>query len=142
MAYTKEQRKKAAHELDNMKTMGMMLSEAFHEQGIDYQQLSADLTDQTHYITPQLIKDWELDRAFPDITIIYKLSERYHLNPNELLYAKQMMMECGIASVNVRLLKNISFSIELFLWILYYAKQILPFIAVIVLFFVLRRMVP
>ncbi len=130
--YTKEQRKKARETIDNMKTFGMMLSDAFKNQGVDYDELSQELSDQTHLVNPKIIKSWEEDKLYPDISIIYKLCEKYKLNPNEMLLAKQVMQECGVASVNVRLMKNISAVIEVSIWTIHYAIRIIPFAIVII----------
>ena len=94
-------------ELDSYKTFGQQVKNAMEEKGYSRQRLSEELSSKKLYVSEKDVDNWQKDKAYPDITTIYLISEMLDLNPNDLLIAKQLMQEAGIASINMQLIRVI-----------------------------------
>ena len=57
-----------------------------------------ELVDKINKINVQVIniKKWERDLEFPDLEIIYKLSEIYMIPSAEIIYKKQKTLKAGV----------------------------------------------
>lgn len=94
-------------ELDSYKTFGQQVKNAMDEKGYSRQRLSEELSSKKLYVSEKDVDNWQKDKTYPDITTIYLISEMLDLNPNDLLTAKQLMQEAGIASINMQLIRVI-----------------------------------
>lgn len=78
------------------------------------------------YVTEKEIKKWEIGLKYPDLDMIYCLSELYQIPSAELIQAKNNSYETGLAGVNTNIIKwfcyflNVSFYTGTVLTILFY----------------------
>lgn len=64
-------------------------------------------------VTEKTIRKWESGLEYPDINVIYKLSELYHISSEELLKSKQLTLEAGMEGIHVVFIKCLSFILGL-----------------------------
>ena len=81
-----------------------------------------------HTITERDIKKWEIGLDYPELDIIYKLSEIYHISSAELIQAKNNSYEKGFAGINANLIKWICY----FLNVSFYTGMIIIIIIYVV----------
>ena len=62
-----------------------------------------------HSITEKDIKKWEIGLEYPNLDMLYKLSELYQISSTELVQAKNNSYEKGMANINVQIIKWISY---------------------------------
>lgn len=62
-------------------------------------------------ITEKNIKKWERDLEYPDLDMIYKLSEIYHVPAVEMLHIKEQTLKEGIEGVHKWIIRWISYLI-------------------------------
>ena len=63
------------------------------------------------HITEKNIKKWERDLEYPDLDMIYKLSEIYHIPAAEMLHIKEQTLKEGIEGVHKWVIRWISYLI-------------------------------
>lgn len=63
------------------------------------------------HITEKNIKKWERDLEYPDLDMIYKLSEIYHIPAAEMLHIKEQTLKEGIEGVHKWIIRWISYLI-------------------------------
>ena len=97
----KRDRVKALKELEECDTFGNQIKKAMDLHGYGVLRIQEELGNQKIYASEKDIRAWLKDRKYPDITIIYKLCEMLDMNPNELIKAKQLMQEAGLASIDM-----------------------------------------
>lgn len=77
-------------------------------------------------VTEKKIKRWEIGLEYPDLDIIYKLSEVYKVPSEEFLIAKNNSYEKGLGRINKKVIRwfvytlNVSFYIGVVLTIILY----------------------
>lgn len=69
------------------------------------------ISDKT--ITEKEVKKWEYGLSYPDIDMIYRLSELYQIPSEELVQAKNNSLEFGSGSINVYIIKRICFILNI-----------------------------
>ena len=62
-----------------------------------------------HSITEKDIKKWERGLEYPNLDMLYKLSELYQISSTELVQAKNNSYEKGMANINMQIIKWISY---------------------------------
>ena len=62
-----------------------------------------------HSITEKDIKKWEIGLEYPNLDMLYKLSELYQISSRELVQAKNNSYEKGMANINMQIIKWISY---------------------------------
>ena len=65
------------------------------------------ISDKT--ISEKEVKKWVYGLSYPDIDMIYRLSELYQIPSEELVQAKNNSLEFGSNSINVYIIKRICF---------------------------------
>lgn len=80
-----------------------VLREARQRNGWTYVEVVSRLKDDT--LTEKEIKKWEVGLKYPDLDMIYKLSELYQIPSEELITAKSNSYEKGLASINMITIK-------------------------------------
>lgn len=63
------------------------------------------------HITEKNIKKWKRDLEYPDLDMIYKLSEIYHIPAAEMLHIKEQTLKEGIEGVHKWVIRWISYLI-------------------------------
>ena len=91
------------------------------------------ISDKT--ITEKEVKKWEYGLSYPNIDMIYKLSELYQIPSEELVQAKNNSLEFGSSSINIYIVKRISFILNLS-FITGYIVNILVWIFLVIYAFV------
>jgi transcriptional regulator with XRE-family HTH domain len=72
------------------------------------------------------VRKWEIGLKYPDLDMIYKLSELYEIPSTELIQAKNNSFEAGMGSINKRTIKlicyflNVSYHVGLVLLVIIY----------------------
>lgn len=60
-------------------------------------------------ISEKNIRKWELGLEYPEIDVIYKLSDIYNVPSENLLMARQISLESGLDSIHMRFIKHLCF---------------------------------
>ena len=89
------------------------------------------LINKGHKVSAKEIKYWEKDGKYPDITVIYALSEILSLNPNELLEAKQLMQAAGLNAIDMVTMRVICNFIDITIWKVHQINQVMFWIVLI-----------
>jgi len=92
---------KVHKKIGEFKTFGQMIKEGRDKKGLSCFSLVERIIDRGYEITEKDVKRWENDTWYPDITMIYVLSEILEIHPNDLLAAKQFMQEAGLNSIDM-----------------------------------------
>ena len=77
-------------------------------------------------ITEKDVKKWEIGLEYPDLDMVYKLSELYQIPSEELIQAKNNSYQKGMAGINANFIKwicyvlNVSFYTGMVLLIIIY----------------------
>lgn len=90
----------------NFKDFGEWLYELRKQSDFTEQQL-AEKIDMIN-VQEINIKKWERDLEYPDLNIIYKLSEIYQISSTELLHSKEETLKYGIEGIHKYIIKWIS----------------------------------
>lgn len=85
---------------------GQWLYEQRKQKGLTEEQL-ADKIDMIN-VQPINIKKWERDLEFPDINIIYKLSEIYMISSTEIIDKKQKTLQAGVEGIHMYIIRLLS----------------------------------
>ena len=96
------------------------------EKGLSRIELVEKLKSQD--LTEQDIKKWEIGLEYPDLDMIYKLSEIYEVPSQEFIQAKNNSFEKGIAGVNANVIKWICY----FLNVSFYTGVVITIILYVV----------
>ena len=91
------------------------------------------ISDKT--ITEKEVKKWEYGLSYPDIDMIYKLSELYQIPSEEIVQAKNNSLEFGSSSINIYIIKRICFILNVS-FITGYIVNILVWIFLVIYAFV------
>jgi len=83
----------------NINLIEIMLKDAREKNNWDYFYVAKKLK-----IDDKTVKKWEYGLAYPDLNMIYKLSELYQIPSEELVQAKTNSLSRGYASVHFHLI--------------------------------------
>lgn len=67
-------------------------------------------------ITEKDIKKWEVGLKYPDLDIIYKLSEIYEVSSTELIQAKNNSYQYGVSTIDIIIVKWICYILNVSLY--------------------------
>ena len=125
-----EKRKKDRKEnLENKKGIEELLVELRTKKSLSRMELLEKLEKSN--LTEKDIKKWEIGLSYPDLDIIYKLSEIYRVPSTEFVKAKNNSYENGLAGINKRIIRwfvytlNVSFYIATILTIVLYVLTLI-----------------
>lgn len=79
---------------ENYIDFGQWLYELRKEKGLTEEQLATKINKVN--VQEINIKKWERDLEFPDLDVIYKLSEIYMISSTEIIDKKQKTLQAGI----------------------------------------------
>lgn len=60
-------------------------------------------------VSEKNIRKWELGLEYPEIDVIYQLSDLYSIPSEDLLMARQISLESGLDSIHMRFIKYLCF---------------------------------
>lgn len=98
------------------KTFGEYILEGRDNKGLSRLSLVERIIDKGHEMDEKTVKLWEKDALYPDITMIYVLSEILEIHPNDLIEAKQFMYEAGLNSIDMLAMRIICGTINTTIW--------------------------
>lgn len=84
---------KAHKKMGEFITFGNYIGQGRIKKGYSRSELVEKLQEKGQNVTEKKIKNWERDAEYPDINGIYALAEILEIHPNDLLEAKQFMLE-------------------------------------------------
>ena len=120
-----EKRKKDRKEnLENKKGIEELLVELRTKKSLSRMELLEKLEKSN--LTEKDIKKWEIGLSYPDLDIIYKLSEIYRVPSTEFVKAKNNSYENGLAGINKRIIRwfvytlNVSFYVGVVFTVILY----------------------
>lgn len=94
-------------------------------------------------ITPKTVKKWEYNLEFPDLDMLYKLSEIYQYPCEKLLKAKTDTLQSGVNGIHKRFIRWISFTLGISLYsaiVINYVSIFLAFVFAFSIFYnILKR---
>lgn len=95
-------KKKEENDID----FGEWLYQLRKEKGLTEDQL----VDKINMVNVQEInvKKWERDLEFPDLDVIYKLSEIYMISSAEIIDKKQKTLQAGVDSIHMYIIRILS----------------------------------
>lgn len=82
-------------------------------------------------ITEKTVKRWERDLEFPDINIIYKISELYFVPSEELIKSKEDTLKSGVNGINKRFIRWLSMLLGISMYGTIILCRIIVYIALI-----------
>lgn len=88
-----------------------LLAKLRKQKGYSYLELAVQLNDRN--ITEKTVKKWEKGLLYPDLTMIYKLSELYQVPSENFLNAKQASFSQGFGSIHVEAIKWICYFLDI-----------------------------
>ena len=91
---------------ENYIDFGQWLSELRKEKGLSEEQL----VEKINMVNVQKIniKKWERDLEFPNLDVIYKLSEIYRISSAEIIDRKQKTLQAGLDGIHMYIIRVIS----------------------------------
>lgn len=60
-------------------------------------------------VSEKSIRKWELGLEYPEMDVIYQLSDLYNIPSEDLLMARQISLESGLDSIHMRFIKHLCF---------------------------------
>lgn len=101
------------------KEFGEWLYELRKEHNLTYEELVNKIN--IPKVQVKNLRKWERSLEYPDLDTIYKLSEIFKIPSEELLSSKEETLKKGVGKINVRLIRTISYilnvSIYTAIWI-------------------------
>lgn len=107
---------KAKKKYGEFKTFGEYILEGRDKQGLSRLSLVERIIDKGQQVDERTVKLWEKDALYPDITMIYILSEILEIHPNDLILAKQYMYEAGLNGIDMMLMRVVCNFIDVSIW--------------------------
>lgn len=102
-----------------IKEFGEWLYELRKEHNLTYEELVNKIN--IPKVQVKNLRKWERSLEYPDLDTIYKLSEIFKIPSEELLASKEETLKKGVGKINVRLIRTISYilnvSIYTAIWI-------------------------
>ena len=94
-----------------------------------------DLVEKINMLNVQKIniKKWERDLEFPDLDVIYKLSEIYMIPSAEIIYKKQKTLQSGVDGIHVYFIRVLSLILGISFYATYALTQIIIYGTLILL---------
>ena len=120
----KKAEQKRQKNIENEKGIEELLIELRKKEGLSRIELLEKLNDSN--LTEKDIKKWEIGLSYPDLDIIYKLSEIYKVPSTEFVKAKNNSYEKGLVGINKKIIRwfvytlNVSFYVGAVLTIILY----------------------
>ena len=96
--------------VENKKGIEELLVELRTREGLSRIELLYKLNDSN--LTEKDIKKWEIGLKYPDLNIIYKLSEIYKVPSTEFVKAKNNSYEKGLAGVNKKIIRWFVYTLD------------------------------
>ncbi len=86
-----------------------------------------DLVEKINMINVQKIniKKWERDLEFPDLDMIYKLSEIYMIPSSEIIDKKQKTLQSGVDGIHVHFIRVLSLILGISFYATYALTQVI-----------------
>lgn len=88
-----------------------LLTKLRKEKGWSYIEVASKLPNKQ--ITEKDIRKWEIGLKYPELDMIYELSELYQIPSSELIQAKNNSYEKGMASINMYTIKWICYILNI-----------------------------
>lgn len=107
---------KTRKKFGEFKTFGEYILEGRDKQGLSRLSLVERIIDKGHEVDERTVKLWEKDALYPDITMIYVLSEILEIHPNYLIQAKQDMYEAGLNSIDMIAMRALCGVLDTTIW--------------------------
>ena len=85
------------------------------EKGWTHMEVASKLKNKA--ITEKDIKKWEIGLKYPDLDMIYELSELYQVSSAEIIQAKNNSYEKGMASINMYTIKWICYILNVSIYV-------------------------
>ena len=111
--------------IGEFKTFGEYISEGRDKKGFSRSSLAEKIIDKGYQVSEKDVKLWEKDAWYPDITMIYLLSEILEIHPNDLLLAKQFMQEAGLNAIDMVTMRVICKFIDISIMTVFWMNRIL-----------------
>ena len=111
----------------NDETLENLLRRLRKEKNWSYLNIVQELSKVKIMIDEKTVKKWEIGLEYPNLELIYKLSDIYNISSEEIIQAKNNSLNKGFNSIHTRLIK----------WICYFtgiSAKILNFIMYLVIF--------
>ncbi len=93
------------------KNLETLLREARLKNDWSYSDVFLRLNDSN--ISAKTIKKWEYGLEYPNLDMIYKLSELYMIPSEEIMQAKSNSLEMGSDSINTKLIKRFCYMLNI-----------------------------
>ena len=98
------------------KTFGEYILEGRDKKGLSRLSLVEKIIEKGQQVDERTVNLWEKDARYPDITMIYVLSEILEIHPNDLIEAKQFMYEAGLNSIDMIAMRAIFGTVNTTIW--------------------------
>lgn len=92
-------------------TIEELLHELRTKNNLSYLELSEKINDRS--ITEKTVKKWEKGLEYPNLNIIYQLSEIYNIPSEDFLKAKDNSFKSGLAGINFQAVKWICYFLDI-----------------------------
>ena len=92
-------------------TIEELLHELRIKNNLSYLELSEKINDRN--ITEKTVKKWEKGLEYPNLNIIYQLSEIYNISAENILKAKDNSFKSGLAGINFEAIKWICYFLDI-----------------------------
>lgn len=119
------------------RTIEEFLKDLRNQKKWSYLELMEELHKVGITLEEKTIKKWEYGLVYPDIDIIYKLSEIYKVPARNFIEAKNNSFEEGLKSVNMTFIKWFCYFTGISVKIAYYGLYIIIFLGVVFAFYFL-----
>lgn len=96
---------------NNEEDFGQWLYELRIKQGLTIEQLTEKIN--MINVSKINIRKWERDLEFPEIDVIYKLSEIYMISAAEIIDKKQKTLQTGVEGIHKYIIRWLSFMMGL-----------------------------
>lgn len=110
--------------MGEFKTFGEYILEGRDKKGFSRSSLVEKIIDRGYQVSEKDVKLWEKDAWYPDITIIYLLSEILEIHPNDLLLAKQFMQEAGLNVIDMATMRVVCKFIDISIMTVFWMNRI------------------
>lgn len=112
------------------KEFGQWLYELRKEHNLTYEELVNKIN--IPKVQVKNLRKWERSLEYPDLDTIYKLSEIFKIPSEELLSSKEETLKKGIGKINVRLIRTISYILNVSIYTAIWITRISLVLALII----------
>lgn len=107
----------------NEETLENLLQRLRKERNWNYINVVQELSKVKVMIDERTVKKWEIGLEYPNLDLIYKLSDIYNVSSEEIIQAKNNSLNKGFNSIHTRIIKWICYftgiSAKIINWIMY-----------------------